>query len=56
MGPKCADQGCALIEYPGGSTLDEVYLTEGNIGSLQKQTGIMLFAVCFSSCDLHDEA
>lgn len=28
----------------------------GNIGSLQKQTGIMLFAVCFSSCDLHDEA
>lgn len=56
MGPKCADQGWALIEDVGGSVLDEVYLTEANIDSLQKQTGIMLFAGCFSSCDPHDGA
>lgn len=53
MGQKCADQGCGLIESPGGrGGLSEVYLTVGNIGFLQKQTALILFAVCFSSCDL----
>lgn len=53
MGQKYADQCCGVIESPGGSRgLNEVYLTVGNIGFLQKQTRLILFAACFSSCDL----
>lgn len=55
MGHKCADHvSCRDWESggSGSSKVKEVYLPVGYIGFLQKQTGVILFAACFSSCDL----
>lgn len=48
----CWPRLCSDWESKGVREWNKVYSSVGNISFLHKQTGIMLFAVRFSSCDL----